>query len=187
MEVFKKIIKSVTLISDAKLDEIIVHFKPLTVKRNTLLLSAGEVCKKFYYMRSGCLRTYYVTDKGIEKTRLILLDHAPATALTSFISQEPSVEYIEALEDAELFVMTQADFFKLVNNMPEWALFYRYILERAFLFQNKKIEDLVTLSAKERYDKLLKETPHYINRLSNKILATYLDVSQETLSRLKSK
>ena len=55
------------------------------------------------------------------------------------------------------------------------------------LYQNKKIEDLVTLSAGERYAILIKERPDYIQRLSNKILASYLDVTQETLSRLKSK
>jgi CRP-like cAMP-binding protein len=56
----------------------------------------------------------------------------------------------------------------------------------AYLYQNKKIENLVTLSAKQRYDKLLTETPIYVQRLSNKILASYLDITQETLSRLKS-
>jgi hypothetical protein len=60
-------------------------------------------------------------------------------------------------------------------------------MEMAYSFQNRKIESLVTLSAKERYDLLIKENPKAVQRLSNKIIASYLDIKQETLSRLKSK
>jgi CRP-like cAMP-binding protein len=75
----------------------------------------------------------------------------------------------------------------LVSAIPQWEKFYRTLLEMAYLFQNKKIENLVTLSAKQRYGNLMTETPIYIQRLSNKILASYLNITQETLSRLKSK
>ncbi len=71
--------------------------------------------------------------------------------------------------------------------MIKWKIFYQRILEMAYSFQNKKIEGLVTLSAKQRYELLLKETPILVQKLSNKILASYLDIAQETLSRLKSK
>jgi CRP/FNR family transcriptional regulator, anaerobic regulatory protein len=86
-----------------------------------------------------------------------------------------------------LLYISHSNFYKLVDALPEWKKFYVKLLEFAYLYQNKKIEELVTLSAGERYAILMKEHPGYVQRLSNKVLASYLDVTQETLSRLKSK
>lgn len=186
-DIFKDFITELAEINEQDMNRIMSCISVYKVKRNTIILSQGEVCDKFYFLEKGCMRTYYITEEGQEKTRLISFDNTPVTVLTSFINLKPSVEYIDTLEDSELLSMSQADFFRLLDEIPSWALFYRKILELAFAFQNNRIEDLVTLSAKERYEKLLKERPHYIQRLSNKIVASYLGISQETLSRLKSK
>jgi len=86
-----------------------------------------------------------------------------------------------------LLYISRSNFYNLLQTCPEWQQFYSKLLEFAYLYQNKKIEELVTLSAGDRYALLLKESPHYLKRLSNKILASYLDITQETLSRLKSR
>lgn len=186
-DIFKDFITELAGINEQDMNRIMSCISVYNIKRNTIILAQGEVCDKFYFLEKGCMRTYYITEEGQEKTRLISFDNTPVTVLTSFINLKPSVEYIDVLEDSELLSMPQADFFRLLDEIPSWALFYRKILELAFAFQNNRIEDLVTLSAKERYEKLLKERPHYIQRLSNKIVASYLGISQETLSRLKSK
>lgn len=116
-----------------------------------------------------------------------MLDNHIGTALTSFISQKPSIEFIEALEDTELMAINHTDFYRLNKEIDNWRIFYQRILEMAYSFQNRKIEQLVTLTAKQRYDNVLKENPVLIQRLSNRILASYLDIREETLSRLKSK
>jgi CRP-like cAMP-binding protein len=174
-------------ITDGRLDEIAKQFKPLTVKRNTVLLSQGENCNRLYFVNKGCIRTYYITEQGHEKTRFIAFEGMIITSLSGFISQQPSFEFVGTLEDSELLCISHDKFYTLVNEFPEWRKFYLKLLELAYIYQNKKIEELVTLSAGERYESLMKEHPVYIQRLSNKILASYLDISQETLSRLKSK
>lgn len=174
-------------IEDSQLDEILKCFKPISVKRNTILLSEGEISKSFYFVHSGCIRTYYMTKQGQEKTRFVAFEGSFATAMSSFIAQQPSFEFVDALENSELLSINHTDFYRFVNQIPQWEAFYRKLLEMAYIYQNKKIESLVTLSAKQRYDNLLSENPYYIQRLSNKILATYLDITQETLSRLKAK
>ena len=176
-----------TGLDDKEIDKIVTCFKPKTVKRNTILLSEGEICKEFYFVHSGCIRTYYITKQGHEKTRYIAFEGAIATSISSFISQKPSFEFVDTLENSELYVISHRNFYQLVSNCPQWEKFYIVLLEMAYLYQNKKIETLVTLSARQRYDKIVAETPMYIQRLSNKILASYLDITQETLSRLKSK
>jgi len=174
-------------VSEEFLTDIIKYFKPLTVKKNTILLLQGETCNKLYFVNSGCIRTYYITEHGHEKTRFIAFNGMIATSLSSFISQQPSFEFVDTLENSELLYISHSDFYKLVYEIPERGKFYLKLLESAYRYQNKKIEELVTLSAGGRYGLLMKEHPTYIRRLSNKILASYLDVTQETLSRLKSK
>jgi CRP-like cAMP-binding protein len=186
-EKFKKFISELVEIKEQDMNKIMSCISVHNVKRNTIILSQGEVCSKIYFLATGCLRTYYITKEGQEKTRLVSFDNTIVTALTSFTTQNPSVEHIDALEDSELLEMSQTDFFMLIDEIPAWELFYRKILELAFAFQNSRIEDLVTLSAKDRYGKLLNDRPHYIQRLSNKVVVSYLGISQETLSRLKSK
>ena len=186
-EKLKHYLRTNTSSDDKEIDRIITCFKPKTAKRNTILLSEGEICKEFYFVHSGCIRTYYITKQGHEKTRYVAFDGSIATSISSFISQKPSFEFVDTLENSELYIISHKDFYQLVSDYPQYEKFYRMLLEMAYLYQNKKIENLVTLSAKQRYEKILAEAPIYIQRLSNKILASYLDITQETLSRLKSK
>lgn len=169
------------------MEQIISCFRPRTVKKNTILLPEGAVCRELYFINSGCVRTYYVTGQGQEKTRYIAFENSIVASIASFLSRQPSFEFVDTLEDCELSVISREDFYRLAEDIPQWERFYRTLLETAYLFQHRKIEQLVTLSAKQRYTQLLTEHPQYLQRLSNKILASYLDMSQETLSRLKSK
>jgi CRP-like cAMP-binding protein len=186
-ERLKLLIRHIVDIEDRQLDKVIAEFKPISVKQGELLLSSGETCSKFYYVNTGCLRTYFMTKDGHEKTRLVLPAPSIGTSLASFISQSPSFEFIDALENSETMVINYPDFYRLIEEVPEWRTFYIKILEMAYIYQNRRIENLSTLSARQRYEKLLEENPSLVQKLSNKILASYLDITQETLSRLKSK
>lgn len=114
-------------------------------------------------------------------------DNSIVTSISSFISQKRSFEFVETLENSKLFAINKEDFYKLVSAISLWGNFYRIFLEMAYLRQHKKIENRITLSTKQRYDRLMSEEPMYIQRLSNKILAYYLDITQETWSRLESR
>lgn len=180
-------LKTNTTIAATDINSIIACFKKRSIKKNTILVSEGETCREMYFVHSGCVRTYYLTKQGKEKTRYIAFANSFVTSISSFIAQQPTFEFVEALETSELYAIRHSDFYQLISTIPQWEYFYRSLLERAYLFQHKKIEDLVTLSAKQRFDKVMEETPFYVQRLSNKILASYLDITQETLSRLKTK
>ena len=170
-----------------ELDKVVDCFNPRLIKKNEIILHEGSISKEFYFINSGCIRTYFITKQGHEKTRYLMIEPSIGTALTSFISQKPSFEFIDALEKTEVLAISHKDFYRLTDEIPQWKSFYLKIMEMAYSFQNRKIESLVTLSAKERYSQLIKENPKVVQRLSNKIIASYLDIKQETLSRLKSK
>lgn len=183
----KKVLKIFSDFEEGELEEISACFKPKSIKKNNILLHEGSICKEFYFVHSGCIRTFFIDKNGHEKTRYVMLDNHIGTALTSFISQKPSIEFIEAIDDTQLLAISHSNFFRLNKEMISWKNFYQQILEMAYSFQNRKIEQLTTLTAKQRYDKVLKENPVLIQHLSNRVLASYLDIREETLSRLKSK
>jgi CRP-like cAMP-binding protein len=186
-EQLKLLLNTLAKFGEEELNEICDCFKRKVVKKNTILLQEGQICKEFYYIKQGAIRTYFITKQGSEKTRLINLDCSIGTAFTSFVTQTSSLELIDTLEDTELFVITHCDFYRLLTETIHWRDFYQRILEMAYTFQNRKIEQLVTMSAKQRYQLVLKENPKLIQRVSNKILASYIDIREETLSRIKTK
>ncbi|MES2690255.1 MAG: Crp/Fnr family transcriptional regulator [Bacteroidota bacterium] len=163
------------------------RFIKISVKKNEVLLKEGEVAGSLYFILKGVVRTYYLTAHGSEKTRYIGFEGSFITGLASFISRKPSFEWVDVLEDTELLVISHADFYALTDEIEQLNKHYRYFIEQAYIHQNHKVESLVTQSARQRYENLLKEKPHFIQRLSNKVLASYLDVTPETLSRLKAK
>lgn len=168
-------------------DEHASLFKTKTIKKKATLLAAGETCSELYFINNGCIRTFYLNEQGKERTRYIALEGVVATSLDSFINQTPSFEFVEAVEPCQLLAINRSNFYKLVDENADWAAFYRKLLEQAYTYQNRRIESLVALTAKERFDEMMKNHPEYVMRLPNHILATYLDISQETLSRLKSR
>jgi signal-transduction protein with cAMP-binding, CBS, and nucleotidyltransferase domain len=182
----KFVLKMFANFNEHELEKISNQFKIKTFNKNRLLLQQGNVCKEFYFIINGGIRTYFMDKKGQEKTRYIMLDHHIGTALTSFITQSPSSECIETLEKTDLLSISHANFYRLNEEMENWKIFYQRILEMAYTFQNKRIEHLVTLTAKQRLELVMQDHPVFIQKLSNKILASYLDIREETLSRLKS-
>ena len=101
----KQLIRSLVKIDNKNLDKIVQCFKPRTVKRNTFLLPEGEICKEFYYVNKGCIRTYFISKEAHEKTRFVILDNNIGTALASFIFQKPSIEIVATLEDTNLLAI----------------------------------------------------------------------------------
>ena len=99
----KYYLRANTNIDDKQIDKIISCFKLRTVKKNTILLSEGEICKEFYFVHSGCIRTYYITKQGHEKTRYVAFENSIATSISSFISQQQSFEFVDTLENSELY------------------------------------------------------------------------------------
>jgi CRP-like cAMP-binding protein len=170
----------------ASTDTIPDYFKPLKPAGAAYLLYEGKTCDRLYYVRRGWLRTFFIDNDGNEKTSAVITENSYGTEWTSFVSQQPSLQFIEAAENSELLSISYRKFSRLVKEDVFWKELYIKCLESAFLNQGRKIAALMTLNAKERYQKLLKGNPVLIQKLSNKILASFLDMREETLSRVKS-
>lgn len=161
-------------------------FTQVKYKKNEHVLRPGEICRNNYFVNAGCLRFYTTNKEGYELTRYFAFEGKFGTALTSFIEQKPSFEYIQCLEPSELLVISHQDFFQLVNTVPEVNFLYRNILEMAYVTTQRRIYGLQGETALERLRWLMNYQPDIFKRTSSRIIATYLGITTYTLSRLKA-
>jgi len=162
-------------------------YKPKETKRNEILLEKGQVSNHLHFIAKGCLRIFLIDEQGQEATRFLLFEGQMGTAFPSFIQRQTSVAAIQSIEPSELLMINHSDYQLLMDEVPGWERMTRLNLEVAYINAIERIESLITMDARQRYDILLKQNPIIVQRLPNKIVADYLGISQETLSRLKSK
>lgn len=180
------LIQKITVLNEEQLATVISCFKSVVVKRKEQLLEHGAIANRLFFINKGCLRLYYCNNDQNIITRFMAFENTFLTSIVSFISREPSAEYIQAVETSELLVITYEDFSYLRRTIPEWDKMYIHILEYGLTVITSKLSNLLTQSAADRYRNLLKNNPELIQRLSNSNLAAYMNISPETLSRLKS-
>jgi CRP-like cAMP-binding protein len=173
-------------ISPKQFDTIRGYFEPTILKKNQYLLHEGETCKHMYFVNTGCIRFYTTNPEGIEMTRYFAFEDKFGTALTSFIDQKPSMEFMQSVIRSEVLKIKRQDFYHLVDKMPEVSSVYRNMLEQAYIMSQQRIYGFQGYSALERLKWLMAHHPKILSKLSNKVIASYLGVTQYTLSRLKS-
>lgn len=176
-----------TAISEDRMALISSFFKEKKCRKNEYLLRQGEVCRFNYFVVSGCMRIFSTGDDGIENTRYFAFERKFGTSFMSLISKEPSVESIQCLEKTTLLAISREDFYYLVESEPAVNKIYRNILESAYITTQKRIYNLQASNSMDRLKWLLREYPTILNRLSSKVVASYLGVTPYTLSRLKAR
>lgn len=170
-----------------QLDTVLAVFAPRQVKRNTTLLTAGEVCRHVYYVASGCLQVYVTDAEGRESTRDIVTEGHWCAELQSFGQQQPAVEHIRTLEHSHLYAIDHAGFMRMMATVPPFEQVYRQILEASYANSVYRLNTFVALDALERIQWLMQYRPRLMARLPSKVVASYLGISEETFSRLKRK
>jgi len=156
------------------------------LKRKTIWLSEGEICKYSVFVVSGCLRSYTVDKNGIEH----VLDFAPPdwwiADMYSLITQKPGIANIEAIEDSELLLLSKNSQEKLYMTIPKFERFFRILTEKALAANQQRIVDNMSLTAEERYNIFCKRYPTLIDTLPHKQIASYIGVTPEFFSRMRS-
>jgi CRP/FNR family transcriptional regulator, cyclic AMP receptor protein len=163
------------------------YFIKRSAERNEILVPAGSIARHVYFVIKGCLRIFLSNEDGVESTRFLVFEGSMGTAFPSFALKEPSAAAIQSLEPSELLMISYEDRETLYKNIPAWETMDRKELEKEYIKSIRRIESLITADSRERYQLLLKDNPEMIRRLPSRIIADYLGISPETLSRLKSK
>lgn len=163
------------------------YFRQENFRKNETILNAGEVCNKIYFIKKGTLRTFHLNQNGTEFTRLIAQENEFCTILISFQEKIPSSASIQALEETEVLSIQSGDFRDFIKISENAKKMYTKILEDFQNFQIKRIEFLTSFSPQEKVNLFLKENPLLEPRLTDKVIASYLQITPETFSRCKKK
>lgn len=159
--------------------------KKRTIKKGARLLEKGDVCRALYIVERGFLRGYYHRQRSVV-TSWFAMEGDAVSSMYSFVTQRPSPENIEALDDCVLYGIVHRDLQWMYGKHPEFNAVGRIWTERYFIDLEERLWSMQSLTAAQRYQRLLRERPQILQRASLGHIASYLGISQETLSRIRS-
>jgi len=152
--------------------------------KNDFILKAGAVCKEMNFINKGGYRSYYLKD-GKEITTNFFFSNSFVADYSSFVTQQPSFEYIEAVEDSELVTFSYKDMQYYYEKYPMMQKFGRLIAEKIITNISNRQQDFLLYTPKERYLNLIKRRPKVVLNLPQIHVATYLGITPEYLSRIR--
>ncbi len=184
MESFKKYLQQFPHYTEDAYEIAIPFLKEVNVKSGELFLEQGKVCKKIGFIASGLFRVFYLND-GKEITTCFCKENTFTGSYQSFITQQPSDLTIQAIEDSNLFVFSYDDLQQLYKKHSFWQQVGRLVAENEYITNECYTRFLNDLSAKERYLQILNTDKNILQRVPLIYLASYLQITPETLSRIR--
>ncbi|EJL64730.1 Crp/Fnr family transcriptional regulator [Flavobacterium sp. CF136] len=169
-------------------DEILIKksFVPATLKKKELFLKQGDVCQYTGFILQGAMRQYSIDSSGTEHIIQLAIENWWMVDRESYLMKTPSVYNIDAWEDTKLLILKLADLERLLT-IPTIKEMFWQMNQSNFIASQKRLNYSITLPAKERYEALLKNYPDFVQRFPQHTIASYLGISKETLSRVRSK
>ncbi|MNJ85992.1 Transcriptional activator protein Anr [compost metagenome] len=172
------------LFTEAEIEEATLLFSKRSLKKGDYFVREGEKCSEVAFIESGVFRSFHLVPNGSEMTYCFRFPGDMLAAYSAFITGNGSVEYIQALSDAELLIIPKEKIESLlVKN--SWVHFLRIMAEQQYLELEGRVFQLQKDSALERYENLLENQPGYIRQISLQHLASYLGITQRHLSRIR--
>lgn len=177
-------IEKVVTLSDDEFAFVLSHFTFKKFKKHQFLIQEGEAVKYYYFVVSGLLKLVYTDDTGKQHIVAFAMEDWWESDFYAYYTQTEATMSLECLEDTTVFCLLLEDYKKLCDGLQKME---RFFLEKAnfgFIGSQRRIISWLTSNTKERYEQLLKRYPTLVQRVPKSLLAAYLGVSRETLSRL---
>lgn len=177
-------IKSVCPISELSEQLLVDICREVSIVKGKNLQEIGHTCKTVYFVQKGVVRIYYFKD-AIDITESFEFENAFVARAESLFTGQPSRKAIQALEPTKLVAIDSTRLFKLFDTHPDLERLFRKIIEVSYVRTINRIESLQFNAAEERYKSLLKESPDVLKRIPLKYIASYLGITQVSLSRIR--
>jgi CRP-like cAMP-binding protein len=188
-EAFFQYIKGYTSIplAENEVELIKKSFVPKKLRKRQFFLQEGEVCKYTAFIIKGAMRQYRVDDVGEEHIIKLYIENWWATDRESLMNQTPSKYFIDAWEDTEALLLTKAAKINLIDSIPALSEWIRVLDANFAIATQKRLDAAISLTSEERYHDLEETYPEFLQRFPQHIIASYLGINRETLSRIRGR
>ena len=161
-------------------------FRPKRMLKRQFLLQEGDVCRDLAFVEKGALYSYTVDSKGNQHVIRFAFEGWWMANLHSFFTGKPTRLNIEVLEECELLMLDRDNHEKLLDEVPAYERYHRIIVQNAYVAIQQRVENALGLTAEEKYERLIEQNPEFLNRVPLNLVASYLGVTPETLSRVRA-
>ena len=186
-ESFKKHIEKFVRISDEEFLDVLSFFQTQAVRKKENLLMEGSVCKYHYFVLKGCLRKFFVNEKGMEQTTEFAIENWWMTDNLAYERRLPTEFYIQAVEKSEVLKIDYSSQERLLTAFPKMERYFRFVYQRAFAASQMRIKYLYDLSKEEFFHHFNKGFPEFVQRIPQHLIASYLGFTPEYLSEIRKK
>lgn len=176
--------KKVPLTTDA-FEQFLGLLKTKALRKKEHLLTEHDVCRHIAFVEKGILRTYLIDKDGEATTVQFALEGYWIGDLHSFLSAQPSIYNVEALEKSEVLLLDKDDFQTACDRIPAFERFFRILVQNAYVAAQERIATTHSQPAEERYNALIEKHPDMIQRIPQHYIASYLGIKPQSLSRIR--
>lgn len=184
-EELKIYLSQLNLLNENEIDYSISLFENVKLKKNDFFVSNGNVCNQIGFILKGCVRAFSTDENSEENITCFKFENQFITSYDSFISKKISEKSIQAIEDCDLLIINRTFFLHLVEKFPSWVSVQNLLTQQEFVEKENYLIHLKNKPAKEKYLYILNENPDIVKRVSVNYIASYLGITQRTLTRVK--
>lgn len=166
-------------------DYIHQYFIPTKAPRNAILEEQGKIPQYLYFINSGFMRLFYYDQNGEEQTTFLCSEKGFITSFSSLINQTKATENVECITDCELLKISYTDAKQLVEKSTIFKDFFLVMFEKSISSAAFRANDLASLNAEQRYQKMIDQQAHFIQNIPLQYIASYLGIKPQSLSRIR--
>lgn len=172
-------------LTPAEQQTVVAALRPRSLRRRQFAVQAGDICQFESFVVKGCLRAFYTDANGFEHNVLFAIEDWWIADLASFLTQTPATLDVEALEDCELLQLDRPSLEQLYQQVPALERYFRIALQNAFVAQQQRALQAISLPAEARYRQFRVRYPQLEPRLPQRHIASYLGLTPEFLSKVR--
>ncbi|OYQ44859.1 Crp/Fnr family transcriptional regulator [Flavobacterium aurantiibacter] len=185
--ILRKHIERITPLTDSEFDYVLAHFSPRSFKKQQYLIQEGELVQNDFFVLSGLVKSYYTNADGKEHLMQFGMEDWWITDYQAYFNQQHAQLNIDCIENTQVLCLSLHNREKLCAELHKMEHFFRKKSNAGYVALQRRILSLLNNNAQERYESLLKLYPELFQRVPKTLIASYLGVSRETLSRFSSK
>lgn len=174
-------------ITDEQKNQVQSYFILKKLRRKQYLLQEGDVCKSLSFVSKGLLKSYFLDEKGNEHINMFAFEGWWISDFNSFINQEKSVLNIDAIEETEVLMITLENYEKMMLEIPVMDRYFRILYQNSLVTKDYRLIVSNSYTAEEKYLQLVQKNPEMIKRVPYNLIASYLGLAPETVSRIRKK